>query len=168
MAAALLSRRVAGLDPPVTVRSVGLLGGGRPSPAEVVDAVSPYGADLSGHRSTQLSPDAVESADLVVGMARRHAREVVLSVPDAWNRTFTLKELVRRGQKVGARVAGEPLDGWLVRVHTARDKRQLLGRSPHDDVDDPIGGPRSAYEATARELDGLVQELTHLLWPRPA
>jgi hypothetical protein len=39
----------------------------------------------------------------------------------------------------------------------------MLGASSSDDVDDPIGGPQSLYEATADELTGLVASLVALV-----
>ena len=36
---------------------------------------------------------------------------------------------------------GEPLASWLARVQLGRDRVELLGDSPDDDVADPMGGP---------------------------
>jgi len=160
----LVAGEVAGdLDEPVAAASAGLLDGGRPVSPEVVTALAPFGIDLSGHRSTRLTAAALEGADLVVGMERRHGREAVLLVPAAWPRTFTLKELVRRGEKVGPRPAGQPLDAWLAVVGDGRERTDLVGRSPEDDVADPLGGDLAAYRATAAELADLVQRLARLL-----
>jgi protein-tyrosine phosphatase len=153
-----------GLDEPVAVSSAGLLDGGYPAPTEVVKAVASYGADLASHRSTQLTAGAIEAAALVLGMERRHAREVVLLVPSAWPRTFTLKELVRRGEKVGARTPGQSLSAWLSVLSDGRHRTDLVGRSPDDDVADPLGGDPSDFRATAAELSDLVQRLARLLW----
>jgi protein-tyrosine phosphatase len=172
MAAALFRRRVDWLEEAcvrqdVTVTSAGLLDAGHPPPAEVVAVMAGLGIDLSGHRSTQLDVDLVSAADLVVGMARRHAREVVLLESAAWPRTLTLKDLVRRGEKVGPRQAREGLSSWLDHLHEGRDRMDLVGRAPEDDVADPLGGPQSAYAAAARELGNLVDRVAALLWPPP-
>ncbi len=166
MAAALLRVVAADLGVPVTVTSAGLLEGGRPGSADVVAAMAPYGVELSGHRSTSLTASAVEEADLILGLERRHCREAVLLVPPALGRTFTLKELVRRGETTGPRPPGERLERWLARVGAGRERTDLIGRSPQDDVADPLGGDRSTYRATAAELDGLVRRLARLLWTR--
>jgi protein-tyrosine-phosphatase len=176
MAAALFGLRIARPDGPdtagavedVSIASAGLLPGGYASPPEVVEAMAELDVDLSGHRSTQVSPELVAAADLVLGLGRRHAREVVLMDPTSWPRTFTLKELVRRGDTVGPRAAGEPVAGWLARLHKGRERTGLVGSSPDDDVSDPLGGPLSAYRATARELGALADAVAGLLWaPRP-
>jgi len=150
------------LGEPVATASAGLLDGGRPVSPEVVTVLAPFGIDLAGHRSTRLTAAALEDADLVLGMERRHAREAVLLVPSAWSRTFTLKELVRRGEKTGPRPPGQSLDAWSAAMADGRERTDLVGRSPEDDVADPLGGDLAAYRATAAELADLVQRLTRL------
>jgi len=172
MAAALFGQRVAQDDvrsaDVVTVSSAGLLPGGFASPSEVVAVMSERDIDLAGHVSTQVSTEIVGDADLVLGLGRRHAREVALLDPGAWPRTFTVKEIVRRGEQVGPRGPAEPLERWLGRLHHGRARTDLVGSSPADDVADPIGGPTGAYRTTAADLAGLVDSLAGLLWaPRP-
>jgi hypothetical protein len=89
----------------------------------------------------------LQRADLVLGMERAHVRHSVLLEPEAWPRAFTLKELVRRGAELGPRPPVESPGAWLARAHEGRDRPDLLGDSPLDDVADPYGGPSSAYEA---------------------
>ncbi len=149
---------------PVLVGSAGLLDGGHTSPREVLATMDDIGVDLSEHQSMQISPQVVSEADLVLGMARRHAREVVLLDSDAWPKTFTLKELVRRGEKLGPREPGETLPAWLDQLHQGRERMDLVGRSTEDDVSDPLGGPLSAYRSSAHEIDNLVERLTALLF----
>ncbi|MDQ3385370.1 MAG: hypothetical protein M3503_05075, partial [Actinomycetota bacterium] len=102
---------------------------------------------------------------LVVCMARSHARDAVVLHPPSWSRTYTLKELVRRGEAVGARRPGQPLDAWLTELGRGRQRAALLGADPDDDVADPIGGPDSAYEATAALLEDLVARAVGLAFP---
>ena len=85
-----------------------------------------------------------------------------------WPRAFTLKELVRRGEMIGPRAPGESIEAWLARAHSGRNRADLLGSSSEDDVEDPIGLSRSAYEKTADELADLVDRLVDLLWPAAA
>jgi len=168
MAAALFSRltpvAVDDASEDVTVASAGLLPGGYASPPEVVTVMAEWGIDLSGHASTQVSPELVAASDVVMGMARRHAREVVLLDPEAWARTFTVKELVRRGDLAGARRPDEELASWLERLHYGRQRTDLVGSSADDDVPDPIGGPLDGYRKTARELATFLERVAALLW----
>lgn len=167
MAEGLLRSRVtqAGLD--LTVSSIGLMAPGVPASAHAVDVLAERGIDISAHRSRQLDRDAIERADLVVAMARRHVREVVLLDSDALARTFTLKELVRLGRERGPRRPSEALDSWLERVGASRTRPALVGDSADDDVADPIGGPRVDYERCATELDELLAEMIELVCPDP-
>jgi protein-tyrosine phosphatase len=148
----------------VTVLSAGLLDSGRPVTREVVATLAPYGVDMTSHRSTRLTPAAVEQADLIIGMERRHGREAVLLVPTALPRTFTLKELVRRGEQAGPRHPGQTLAAWLERVADGRERTDLVGRSAEDDVDDPLGGSLADYRATATEIADLILRMARLLW----
>ena len=144
--------------------SAGLLQGGQPAQGHGVDVLSGLGIDMSAHRSQSMTVELLQRADLVLAMAREHVREAVVSVPEIFPRTFTLKELIRRGNEIGPRRPGEPLDRWLARAHEGRSARDLMGRSTEDDVDDPIGRPRAAYERMVEELSGLLDELVWLLW----
>ena len=150
------------------VGSAGLRLVGEPASANGIDVLAGRGLDMSGHRSRILDRELLEGTDLTLAMSREHLREAVLSLPDIWPRAFTLKELVRRGEMIGPRAPGESIDGWLARAHSGRNRTDLLGASPDDDVDDPIGLSRSAYEKTADELSDLVDRLVDLLWPAAA
>jgi protein-tyrosine phosphatase len=163
MAAALLGRRLDDASVKATVSSAGLLSDGRPVTDHGLAVMANRGIDTSGHRSRRLSPGLVEEADLVIGMARSHVREAVALVPGAMGRAFTLKEIVRRGEERGGRAPEEPLEGWLARLHEGRRPADLLGDTDADDIADPIGGPRRAYERTAEELDDLTARLARLL-----
>jgi protein-tyrosine phosphatase len=165
MAEALLARALAASGTPGSVCSAGLLRDGDPPPPEVISTMAARGLDVAAHRSTVLRLGDLAGAALVLGMARDHIRHVVVGDPAAWPRTFTLKELVRRGQENGPGVPGGSLADWLARIHEGRDRLALLGDSPDDDVPDPIGGPPWAYAATAAELDDLVSRLLLLCGP---
>jgi protein-tyrosine-phosphatase len=126
-----------------------------------LDTESP---DMSGHASSTLGAGDIERADLVLGMAREHVREVVVLVPGAWERTFTLKELVRRGEAVERRADGQSIGDWLAVASVGRTRRDMLGSNPLDDVADPIGGSASMFEQTAAEIEDLCRRLVGLLW----
>lgn len=167
MAAALLASRLrdAGVD--AHVHSAGLVDDDRPATGHGVAVMARRGVDLSSHRSRWLRAELVDSADVVVGMARDHVREVVAARPDAWPRTFTLKELVRLGEERGPRAPGQPLGDWLAVLHSGRRTADLIGGSGADDVADPIGRSRRVYERTAAEIEALVDRLAGLLAGAP-
>jgi protein-tyrosine phosphatase len=163
MAEALFRQKFAAAGVPARVSSTGLVAPGRPATPEAVDAMRRRHLDLSAHRSRVLDVEQVASSDLVIGMARRHVREVWLLDNAALDRSYTLKELVRRGEEVGACDADEPLDRWLQRVNLGRRASDLVGESTLDDIADPIGQPASVYERVAAELDDLTGRLVDLV-----
>src|SRR5947209_3308133 len=99
MAQALLSARLGAQDAAVAVTSAGLLEGGRRPPPEVVAVMAARGIDVAAHRSRRVTADDLAATDLVLGLAREHARHAAVLQPACWPRTFTLRELLRRGKQ---------------------------------------------------------------------
>ena len=165
MAAALFAARLAECRPPVAahVHSAGMLFDGRPATDHGLAVMAARGLDTTSHRSRTMTADMLRGADVIVAMARTHLRDAVAACPEAWPRTFTLKELVRRGEQVGPRQEGQALAAWLDTVHAGRRLPDLLGDSDADDVADPIGQSRGAYERTAAELEDLTRRLARLM-----
>jgi protein-tyrosine phosphatase len=165
LAAAALRTRLVQRDPAVIVESAGLGPDGFPATPPTVDAAAILGLDLSTHRSRRVDASLVGQAELVVGMERRHVREVVVLDPPSFPRAFTLKELVRRGSEVGSRAPEESLAAWLERLNTGRRPTDLLGSSRDDDIADPTVDPLADYDVTAREVDDLVRRFVELAFP---
>jgi protein-tyrosine phosphatase len=165
LAAAALRTRLAQRDPAVIVESAGLGADGFPATPPTVDAAAVLGLDLSTHRSRCVDASLIGRAELVVGMERRHVREVVVLDRRSLPRTFTLKELVRRGSEIGSRAPEESLAAWLERVNTGRRPTDLLGSSRDDDVADPTVDPLADYDVTAREVDDLVRRFVEMAFP---
>lgn len=163
MGESLLERRFASADADFSVGSAGLLEGGWPAAEGASSVLARRGIDLSSHSSRQLTVDMIEAAALVLGMERAHVREVVVLVPDAWSRTFTFKELVRRGEQAGPRRLDETAEAWLALVHHGRCRDDMLGADDLDDIADPIGRSPREFERTALELDELSRRLVELL-----
>ena len=161
MAEGLLRHRLEGLD--VTVRSAGMLEDGRPASDHGIAILRERGIDLSSHRSTLVNAELLRSSDLILGMAREHAR-VVVDAPDAWPRMFLLKEIVRLGEERGGRSPQQPFDEWLEKLHVGRSPQALMSATGVD-VEDPYGGSRRDYEKTAAELTDLIDRLVRLAWP---
>jgi low molecular weight protein-tyrosine phosphatase len=168
MGAPLLARRLDRLGVTVPVRSAGMLGDGAPPDPAAVTVMAGYGIEIASHRSRVARPADLAQAGLVLAMARENLRYAVVTEPSAWPRAFTLKELIRRGERIGPRAPGEPFAAWLARAHDGRVRASLLGGSAGDDVPDPAGAPLRAYADTAALLDGLMARLAELGWAHAA
>jgi protein-tyrosine phosphatase len=151
-----------GLD--LSVESAGTLEGDRAVAPQATAMAAEAGSDISGHRSAVLTREAVERSDLILGMAREHVRAVVTSDPRAWERSFTLKELVRRGE-VDPPSPGQSLEQWLAALGADRRRDDLMGWSDEDDVLDPVGASVERMEATGAQVRRLVSRLLELLEP---
>ena len=165
MAEAILERGLAARGIDAEVHSAGRLRGGSPTTAEGLAAMRQLGVDISGHRSRRVTAKMLHRADLVLGMAREHIVHAVTLAPEALPRAFTLKDLVRRAGAAGPRPAQQPLREWLAGLAASRAPTDLLGSSPDDDIADPIGQSAARYQATAYEIDGLIDRLITLAWP---
>lgn len=165
MAAGLFRQRLTQRGVPARVMSAGLLFDGREASRHGVSAMARRGIDIGGHRSQTLSPELVAGADLVVGMERHHVREVAVTDPDAFARTFTLPELARRARQLGPRHGDEDTADWVRRAGAGRRASDMLTADPADEVADPYGLSPRRYEATAVELEDLVTTVVDNLFP---
>lgn len=146
------------------VHSAGLAAEGRPITRESGALLARLGIASEAHRSRRMTADLLLGADLVLAMTREHVREAVLLCNQVWPRTFTLKELVRRGEQAGARAPDQPLDEWLEKVGAGRKPADLLGWSEDDDVADPIGLEFEDYENMVDDVARHVDRLAALVW----
>jgi protein-tyrosine phosphatase len=167
MAEALLRHHLERAGVEATISSAGLYEGGMPATDHGVATMGARGLDLRAHRSRRFDAEMVRRADLVLAMARVHAREAAVVVPDALRKTFTLKELVRGAKVIGPRDPGEAFAEWLGRIADVRLPGALLGVGHDDELDvaDPIGLGREDYEVTADLLDRLLGDLVDLAFP---
>lgn len=153
-AAALMARMAGGA--PVDVSSAGLEATRRRVPQEGVALAARFGLDTAAHLSAPVDADRLADDDLVLALARRHARELVQLVPGIAPRVFTLKQFARW-------IAEHPrpprslLGSWLDAAAADRPRTLLLGDDPDDDVPDPVGQPMPAWERMAAHIEPAVR-----------
>ena len=135
-------------------------------PSVAVGLMQKRGVNLLGHRSMQVDEQLVANAGLVLGMGREHLRYCVVAFPSAMERTFTLKEFVRRGRSTPRR-DNESLEQWILRLGSGRSMSDFLGFSRDDDVDDPIGASRRKWRRIIEELEQLTEDTAALLTGNP-
>jgi protein-tyrosine phosphatase len=161
-----LARRIGEVGPSdVRVESAGTRGTTSKVPPELQQEGATYGLDLSVHVPRRIDADTVARADMIIGMAREHLREIVLADPSSFTRSFTLREFVRRAREFGQRNAGQPVNEWLEEVGSGRRHIELISDSSVDDIPDPMGGSSQDYRAMLMELATLTRTLHSLTWP---
>lgn len=163
MAEVLLRRHLEDRGVAAEVSSAGLMFGGSPATPAAIEALAADGLDLSGHVSRQATRDLLDQSDLVITMERQHMIELTLMAPDSWPRIFQLVDLVRRAEQVGPRPPGQPFPDWVALLGEGRTRSDILAARLSDDVADPIGQPRSAYDRTKKQLDDLLSRLSALV-----
>ena len=167
MAEGLLRRLFAQAGVGAQVGSAGLLPGGAPATADAVATMAGRRHRHQRPRQPHPRPRAAGTTPLVIGMARQHVREACVLYGAPVERTFTLKELVRRGEQAGGRRADEPVAAWLARVGAGPPTADLVGDDPADDIADPVGRPRRRLRGHRRRARGPARRLVDLLVGRP-
>jgi protein-tyrosine phosphatase len=153
---------------PVQVGSVGLLDlGSAPALPEVIEVARGIGLDLSGHRSRHLMSVDLSHADLVIGLERSHVAAAVVEANVPYEKVFSFKEIVRllRGVEVADVPDLEERARTAIRIaHERRGSGPAF--VPGEDIEDPFGGPRSAYIEMASQVSSLCRELLAGLFGR--
>jgi protein-tyrosine phosphatase len=165
MAEALYRRHAEDLGCVADVASAGFLPGGVPVPDEVAGVMADRGIDVRHHRSRTLDARLVRGADLVLTMTRQHLIDLAVEVGEDWTRCFTLVDAVRRAEAMGPPTPGTDPGEWVRRLHGGRPRAGLLRMDAADDVDDPMGSRRAAFERTAALLDDLTGRLVGISCP---
>lgn len=114
------------------------------------------GIDPGLHRARQFQPRMAHEADVVLTAERAHRDQVMTAVPDAFRRTFTLKEFARIVEPWPAQEIGAEARTVVAR---AAATRHLAGPVSvvDDDIRDPFGASLLDAEAAACEIDDAVR-----------
>jgi protein-tyrosine phosphatase len=165
LAMAALRRHLRAAGIPAIVRSAGTMATELAVDERMVEAGYEIGVDISEHRPRRLTRQLMddEGRDLIIGLSREHLREIVAHDDDAWRRTFTLKEIVRRSEGHRRGLADDP-EGWSDVLCDDRDMRQLLGDDPTDDVKDPYRKSLELHREVAAEINGLCRRTVATLF----
>jgi protein-tyrosine phosphatase len=134
-----------------------------PATPEGIQAMVENGVDIRDHRARRLTAPMIREADLVLAMASEHRDAVNAMVPEARDRTFTLKELSRLLQRLPATgpAGGEAGVQLSAAVAAAADLRASGTVPPgrDEDIADPLGLGVEAYRATAWEIEQLCRAI---------
>jgi protein-tyrosine phosphatase len=146
MAGAILHEHVPGLK--VTTSGTHVIEG-MPMSWRTRDAITSLGLPIPDHRSRQATEHELDSADLVIALAREHVAWMRRVHPTAAPRTATLKRLARD-------LPAGPAPLWE-RLAAMRLHEVML--EPGEDVYDPAGGDLEVFVDCAQEIAGLLHQV---------
>lgn len=129
--------------------------------AEIVMRVR--GITLEGHRSKRMVPDLLDSADLVVAMAREHLRDALNLHPPVAERAFLLREIV---ELTNEGPVSSDFGAAIAELNARRSSPwDAVALGWDADVEDPIGGDVDEFEICAADIAALIDSLAGALWP---
>ena len=148
---------------PTLVKSGGFSEQGGEEPTDnTVRYLGARGIDVSGYRSHWMTDQSIRRAHLVVTSEKSHVISIVGRWPDAFDHTFTLPELVERGEAVGNR-NGRPLTEWLTEINQTRPAALDYLDSTVGEIDDPTGRSPATWKASFERIDDLTARMATLL-----
>ena len=113
------------------------------------------------HRTHQLDRADLAAADLVLVASRAQRSAVVTELPAAVQRTFTLLQFARLADLVGPIDAQNPREAGLALLREAALARAELQPTAAelDNLIDPMGRPRPAFEECATTVQDAVDRI---------
>lgn len=132
-----LARHLLGKESRIQVGSAGVaaMDGQRPS-SHAIEALRELGIDITEQRSSMLTGQLVQEADLIVGMTRGHVETVLHYFPETAEKLFLLREFEADAEEM--------------------DWEDL-------DISDPIGGSLSVYKSCRDQIRSGVEALIQSL-----
>jgi protein-tyrosine-phosphatase len=146
MAGAILREHVPGLR--VTTSGTHVIEG-MPMSWRTRDAIASLGLPVPDHRSRQATAHELDTADLVIALAREHVAWMRRVHPRAAPRTATLKRLAR-----DLPAGSTDLTARLFALELA-----TVDLEPWEDVLDPAGGDLDVFVSCAREIADLLHQV---------
>lgn len=113
---------------------------GQNASPQAVEVLKEKGIDLRSHRSTLLTPELIQEADLILTMTYNHKAVVLHMCPEAEDKVFTLKEYVSLQE------------GKLHRVDSNSEGISY-------DIKDPFGQSTEVYRQSAEEIEECLKIL---------
>ena len=126
------------------------------------------GAEAARHRATQISEQAIRSADLVLVASRDQVDGVLALVPGALRSTFTIREAARLAERLADAPPPDSVAELRARVaELGGHRRPPAAGGAGDDIVDPQGKDEDAYIAMARQEVPALARLATVLFGMP-
>ena len=117
-------------------------------PRDLID-IAPEVADrLTRHASGPLEIAQIRAADLILTATAEHRSRVLVEVPAAFKRTFTIREFATVLAERGLRPGADP-DAWRAAIAQVARYR---GGADDADIEDPYRRGRAAYEGMRESM----------------
>ena len=159
-AAELLLRDALGPETGLQVASAGLGAlAGEPVAPPMARLLRERGVDPEGFRARQLVPPQARAAAVVLTMTAEQRAAVVLRVPAAVRRCFTLVEFADLLGLVAPPSSGSPAERLVALVAAAGRARALRAVSEDDDVEDPYRRPDEVFDRVFTRIADAVDRL---------
>jgi protein-tyrosine phosphatase len=146
MAGVILREHVPGLK--VTTSGTHVIEG-MPMSWRTRDAIASLGLPIPDHRSRQATAHELDTADLVIALAREHVQWMRRTHPTAAPRTATLKRIAR----------DLPDEASPLFERVARMRLHEVPLESWEDVHDPAGGDVDVFVDCAHEIADLLHEV---------
>lgn len=148
------------------LNSAGTFDHNQPPTEPTVRLLAKRGINVAPHRSSFVDDSAVADADLIVTAEREHVVFISGRWDGSFSRTFTLPELVIRGEAVGTR-GDASISDWLELVNHDRPRgMDYLNDDSVAEIVDPTGQAPAVWRDTIDEIDLLSRRLALLLLTR--
>lgn len=161
----------------IKITSAGVLDlGGKAMPEEAQKLAERYGIDSeesAAHRSKQLTPELLETPNLVLAMSRSHRSKIVQMSPKRLRSTFTIREFARLSKTLSneeiievARNAGDDHNVRMQAVLNAIAGQRGVAEVPYsadeDDVLDPYRRSWDDYLLSGKQLAPALDEVVRV------
>jgi len=154
----------------ITFASAGTHGNdGDTMPRQAAELSVRYGGDPSEHAATRLWPVMIDSADLVLGLARTHRSEIVSMLPRSSRYAFTLLEFARllddlttdSSLRIPMAAVNSPADLLRTLVSAVAARRGIAPRTTPeaDDVVDPYRRSQKTYDLSGASIDAAITSI---------
>lgn len=132
---------------------------------EIAAELRDRGIESSGFTATQLTPERIRNAGLILTASRDHRRMVARLAPEQRNVTFSLRQFVRLIQldpvgEIRMATSG-PMEALAQLAN--RNRGFSGGSQDDDDVVDPVNGPRRSFAAAIASIDPAINLLGDLI-----